>query len=112
MSCGFPYCGGFDCECLKPRPDGWTREVPTVPGRYWHRNLEHMIGHPARPYPLRERQMFVGYVNWTEDHKRGYGSKPMHPYGSHVIRAVGYDKPLTADSLSVDDWGGEWKRLP
>ena len=52
--------------------------------------------------------MFVGYVNWKQDHRRGRGTEPTE-YGIHKLRAVRGDNPMSTDSLTVADWGGEWQ---
>jgi hypothetical protein len=83
--------------------EGWTRELPTGPGVFDHRNLENAKGRA----PIPARLMFVGYVNWAED--RGHGTTPMR-YGSGKLRACRIDHPMTADSLTVQEWGGEWRR--
>lgn len=84
----------------------WTRELPAAPGIYDHRNLENAGGRA----PLRERVMFVGYVNWPEDPKRGQGNTPM-PLGSGKLRACRLEDPMTTNSLTVQEWGGEWRRM-
>jgi hypothetical protein len=81
----------------------WTRIIPTQPGRYFHRNLENAGGR----CPIHEREMFVGYVNFHEEPKRGHGTKPM-PLGSGKLRACRVEHPMTSDSLTVQEWGGEW----
>jgi hypothetical protein len=84
----------------------WTRELPTSPGIYDHRNLENAGGR----VPIRERAMFVGYVNFPEDQKLGHGTKPM-PLGSGKLRACRLEDPMTTESLTVQEWGGEWRRM-
>lgn len=82
----------------------WTRTLPTTPGNYVHRNMENARGR----FPIPERVMFVGYVNWTEDTKLGHGTKPL-PLGSGKLRACRLDNPMTTDSLTVQEWDGEWR---
>ena len=84
----------------------WTRELPARPGIYDHRNLENANGRA----PIRERVMFVGYVNWPEDPRCGQGKTPM-PLGSGKLRACRLEDPMTTDSLTVQEWGGEWRRM-
>jgi hypothetical protein len=84
----------------------WTREQPTESGVFDHRNLENAKGRA----PIPERVMFVGYVNWAEDRQQGHGTKPM-PLGSGKLRACRIEHPMTTDSLTVQEWGGEWRRM-
>jgi hypothetical protein len=84
----------------------WTRTLPTRPGIFDHRNLENARGRA----PIPERIMFVGYVNWVEDPERGQGETPM-PMGSGKLRACRIEHPMTTDSLTVQEWGGEWRPL-
>jgi hypothetical protein len=84
----------------------WTRELPTTPGVFDHRNLENAGGR----VPIRERVMWVGFVNWTEDPKQGHGTAPTE-YMPPKLRAVRIEHPMTADSLAVQEWGGEWRRI-
>lgn len=81
----------------------WLRKLPAVPGLYEHRNNDGPVNIPARP-------MFVGFVNWAQDPKLGHGTKPSD-YGRRILRAVPVEHPLTTDSLTVEEWGGEWKRV-
>lgn len=83
----------------------WLRKLPEKPGLYWHRNLENAGGRA----PIAERLMFVGYVNWTDDHKLGQGFRPA-PYMPARLRAVRAEHPLTADALTIQEWAGQWKR--
>ena len=83
----------------------WLKKLPDTPGLYDHRNLENAGGR----VPIPARTVFVGYVNWTEDPLLGQGTKPT-PYMPARLRAVRVDQPLTADSLTVNQWGGEWRK--
>jgi hypothetical protein len=85
----------------------WTRELPNAPGIFDHRNLENAKGR----VPIRERVMFVGYANWSEDSKLGHGTRPTDYIMPPKLRAVRIEHPMTADSLTVQEWGGEWRRL-
>jgi hypothetical protein len=85
---------------------GWTRELPTSPGVFDHRNMENAGGRA----PIRERLVWVGYVNWTEDAMRGHGRTPT-AYMPAKLRACRIEQPMTTDSLSVQEWGGEWRRM-
>ena len=80
----------------------WLKKLPDKPGMYDHRNLENRSPIPAR-------RMFVGYVNWSEDPKLGHGTKPA-AYMPAKLRACRIEHPLTADSLTVEEWGGYWRR--
>ncbi len=51
--------------------------------------------------------MYVGYVNWTEDPAKGHGTRPT-PYMPARLRAVRVEHPLITDSLTVQEWCGEW----
>lgn len=82
----------------------WQTTLPTTPGLYMHRNLTNAGGRE----PIHERLMFVGYVNWTEDPAKGHGTASAR-YMPARLRAVRAEHPLTADSLTVQEWGGEWK---
>jgi hypothetical protein len=82
----------------------WLRKLPQQPGLYWHRNLENAGGRA----PIEARLMFVGYVNWLDDPGKGYGTKPT-PYMPARLRAVRIEHPMTADSLTVQEWAGEWR---
>lgn len=84
----------------------WTRTLPDRPGIFDHRNLENAGGRA----PIKERVMFVGYVNWTEDPERGQGTKPT-PYMPPKLRACRIEHPMTTDSLTVQEWRGEWRPL-
>lgn len=81
----------------------FSQTKPTTPGLYWHRNLTNAGGRA----PIRERLMFVGYVNWSQDPKKGHGTKPTE-YMPPTLRAVRSEHPLHADCLTVQEWGGEW----
>ena len=83
----------------------WTRTVPKEAGLYMHRNLENAKGRA----PISARLMFVGYVNWCEDPIKGHGSSPT-PMMPARLRAVRHEHPLTTDSLTVIEWGGEWMK--
>jgi len=82
----------------------WTATKPTRPGLYEHRHFSNAGGRA----PIPERLMFVGYVNWTEDPKRGHGITPTR-FMPATLRACSADHPMTADSLTVNEWGGEWR---
>jgi hypothetical protein len=82
----------------------WTREMPTAPGIYDHRNLENAGGRA----PIKERLVWVGYVNWSEDKQLGHGTKPTE-YMPSRLRACRIEHPMTTDSLTVQEWGGEWR---
>lgn len=84
----------------------WTRELPDAPGVFDHRNLENAGGRA----PIKERVVFVGYVNWPEDPTLGHGTKPM-PMGSGKLRACRIEHPMTTDNLTPQEWGGEWRRI-
>ncbi len=84
----------------------WTRALPTKPGAFMHRNLENAQGRAA----IGERAMWVGYVNWTEDRNLGHGRTPA-AYMPRRLRACRIEHPMTADSLTVQEWGGEWRRI-
>lgn len=79
----------------------WLRKLPAAPGLYEHRNNDGPVQIPAR-------RMFVGFVNWVQDPKLGQGTQPS---GRRILRAVRFEHPLTTDSLTVEEWGGEWKRV-
>ena len=83
----------------------WTRALPIEPGEYMHRNLENAKGRA----PINERLMFVGYVNWEQDPFKGHGKSPAM-YSKPRLRAVRIESPMTTDSLTVSEWGGEWKK--
>jgi hypothetical protein len=85
---------------------GWTRELPTSPGVYDHRNLENAKGR----VPIPERVMWVGYVNWGQDPRLGHGTKPTQ-FVKPRLRACRIEQPMTTDSLTVREWGGEWRRI-
>jgi hypothetical protein len=67
------------------------------PGLYWH--VSEQFG---------RRLMYVGFVNWMQDPKRGHGTKPT-AYMPARLRACRAEHPLTADSLLVSEWGGSWE---
>lgn len=83
----------------------FTSEAPTHPGIYLYRN--NYNGYIS----IGETIMFVGYVNWTEDPLKGHGKRPTH-FMPKILRAVRTDQALTCDSLTVEEWGGEWMPLP
>lgn len=85
----------------------WTTRLPTKPGLYEHRHFNNAGGRA----PIPERLMFVGYVNWTEDPERGHGTTPTR-FMPARLRACSEHHPLTADSLTVAEWGGEWRPAP
>ena len=84
----------------------WLKKLPDTPGLYDHRNLDNAGGRA----PIPARTMFVGYVNWAEDPKLGHGTKPA-PHMPAKLRAVRVEHPLTADSLTVEEWGGYWRKV-
>jgi hypothetical protein len=84
----------------------WTRELPRSPGIYDHRNLENEKGR----LPIKERVMYVGYVNWSQDPELGHGTNPTD-YMPARLRACRIEHPLTTDNLTVQEWGGEWRRM-